>query len=86
MLAVCCDIIIPIGIMMRLTDSQQFGRAVRNARKGRGLRQEDVALASGAGLRFVSELERGKPTARLDLALRVAMAAGLRLVAEDDDA
>lgn len=70
--------------MMRLTDSQEFGRAVRSARKRRGLRQEDVALASGAGLRFVSELERGKPTARLDLALRVAMAAGMRLVAEDE--
>jgi y4mF family transcriptional regulator len=67
----------------RVDNSEQFGAAVRDARKARGLRQEDVALASGVGLRFLGELEHGKPTARLDLALRVARAVGLTVEAHD---
>lgn len=69
--------------MSRVDDSRQFGEAVRRARKARGLRQEDVALAAGVGLRFVGDLERGKPTAHLDLALRVAAAAGLAVIVDD---
>jgi hypothetical protein len=37
------------------------------------------------GIRFISELERGKPTARLGEALRVAAALGLTLAIEDPD-
>ena len=31
-----------------------------------GLTQEEFAMRSGLGLRFVHELERGKPSVRLD--------------------
>lgn len=76
---------LPLGNMeSAFISSQSFGAAVRRARKARGLRQEDVAMASGVGLRFISELERGKPTVQLDRALRVARAVGLRVVAEDE--
>jgi y4mF family transcriptional regulator len=61
----------------------QLGQALRNARKARGLRLEDLALAAGVGVRFLSELERGKPTVRLAETLRVAAALGLRLSLED---
>jgi y4mF family transcriptional regulator len=60
-----------------------FGSALRHARKARALRLEDVALAAGVGIRFVSELERGKATARLAETLRVAEALGVKLVLED---
>jgi y4mF family transcriptional regulator len=60
-----------------------FGCAVRRARKARALRLEDVALTAGVGIRFVSELERGKATARLAETLRVAEALGVSLVLED---
>jgi HTH-type transcriptional regulator / antitoxin HipB len=46
---------------------------------------EDVALGAGVGTRFVSELERGKPTVRLAETLRVAASLGLRLIVEDPD-
>jgi hypothetical protein len=46
---------------------------------------EDVALGAGVGTRFVSELERGKPTVRLAETLRVAGGRGLRLIVEDPD-
>jgi HTH-type transcriptional regulator / antitoxin HipB len=59
--------------------SSDLGRAVREARKGQGLRLEDVAIAAGVGIRFVSELERGKPTVRLAETLRVLAAVGVRI-------
>jgi ATP:corrinoid adenosyltransferase len=41
-----------------------------------------VAAAAGTGVRFVSELERGKSTAQLGEALRVLDAVGLRIMIE----
>jgi y4mF family transcriptional regulator len=60
-----------------------LGAALRAARRARDLRLEDVALAAGVGVRFVSELERGKETARLAQTLRVAEALGVNLIVED---
>ena len=39
---------------------------VKKNRKAAGLTQEQFALRSGLGLRFVRELEQGKKTLRLD--------------------
>lgn len=36
-------------------------------------------MAAGVNYRFASELENGKPTAQIDLALRYANALGVRL-------
>jgi y4mF family transcriptional regulator len=60
-----------------------LGSALRAARQRRGLRLDDVALGAGVGVRFLSELERGKPTVRLAETLRVASALGLTIVAKD---
>jgi HTH-type transcriptional regulator/antitoxin HipB len=62
---------------------QDLGAALRRARKARGLRQEDLALAAGVGLRFIGELERGKPTVRLAETLRVVSALGVELTIAD---
>ncbi len=43
-----------------------IGRFIRDRRKAAGLTQEEFALRSGLGLRFIHELETGKPTVRLD--------------------
>ena len=56
-----------------------IGAVVRDARKAAGLRQYELAASAGVGLRFVVELERGKPTARLDKILQVLTALGLRM-------
>jgi y4mF family transcriptional regulator len=69
--------------MGSISTSEALGRAIREARKARRLRLEDVALGAGVGVRFVSELERGKPTARLAETLRVIAALGLDLSLED---
>lgn len=39
---------------------------VKEERKKAGLTQEEFAVRSGLGLRFVRELEQGKETVRLD--------------------
>ena len=44
---------------------EQLGQALRSARKQLALTQPQLALAAGVGVRFVVELEAGKPTVRL---------------------
>lgn len=39
---------------------------IKKQRKQAGLTQEEFALRSGLGLRFVRELEQGKSTVRMD--------------------
>ncbi len=39
---------------------------VKENRKAAGLTQQEFALRSGLGLRFVRELEQGKETVRMD--------------------
>lgn len=52
------------------------GEIVRSTRKACRLRQDELAGAAGVGLRFVVELEAGKPTAQLGKALQVLSALG----------
>ncbi len=56
--------------------SQQLGQALRSARKQLALTQPQLALAAGVGVRFIVELEAGKPTLRLENVLRVVNALG----------
>ena len=44
-----------------------------------GLTQPQLALAAGVGVRFIVDLEAGKPTLRLENVLRVLHALGGRL-------
>lgn len=39
---------------------------VKQKRKSNGLTQVDLALKAGVGLRFVRDLEQGKPSLRMD--------------------
>lgn len=63
--------------MPNLIDTpEQLGHTVRKARKALGLTQPQLALAAGVGVRFIVELEAGKPTVRLAHVLRVLQALG----------
>ena len=66
---------------INIQSAKQFGEAIRKSRKDQGLNQTTLAGLSGAGLRFVSELERGKPTCELEKALQIATMLGIRLTA-----
>lgn len=65
---------------VRISDVGEIGRAVRAARKAQGLTQREFADISGVGVRFLSELERGKPTAEVGLVLEVLADAGYDVV------
>lgn len=58
--------------------AERFGALVRERREAMKLRQDDLALATGVGRRFIIDLEAGKATCQLGKALLVAMAVGLR--------
>ena len=68
--------------MQAITDAAQLGNAIRNARKQAGLTQAQVALTAGVGLRFVVDLEAGKPTAQIGKTLQVIATLGGRLMLE----
>jgi y4mF family transcriptional regulator len=56
-----------------------FGTLIRSRRKELRMRQNDLALATGVGRRFLIELEAGKPSCQLGRSLAVAEALGLKL-------
>jgi len=56
-----------------------IGAAVRSKRKGDGLTLVDAAGLCNVNYRFLSNLENGKPTVRLDKVLQVLAALGLEL-------
>jgi transcriptional regulator with XRE-family HTH domain len=56
-----------------------FGSLIRGRRKALKMRQDQLALATGVGRRFLIELEAGKPSCQLGRSLLVADALGLRL-------
>ena len=58
---------------------QHLGEIVRQARKALRLTQPQLALAAGVGVRFIVDLEAGKPTVRLENVLRVLQGLGITL-------
>ena len=62
--------------------TEELGRIIRAARREQGLRQDQLAGAAGVGVRFLSELERGKETARVGKALAVLDALGCKVQIE----
>lgn len=54
----------------------EIGQLIGSERKAQGLRQDDLAAASGVGLRFIVDLERGKETVQLGKVLAVLAALG----------
>jgi y4mF family transcriptional regulator len=83
--------IFPIGKMATSTGNRQFqeatqvrttedlGRIVRAFRKEAGADQVRAAGLAGVGVRFLGDLERGKPNLRLGLVLRVLERLGLEV-------
>jgi HTH-type transcriptional regulator/antitoxin HipB len=69
--------------MGAIIHSPEFlGAAIRAARKSLSLTQPQLALAAGVGVRFIVELEAGKPTVRLSHVLSVINALGGQLILE----
>lgn len=63
---------------MKLT-TEKIGALVKQTRKSMGVTQKDLALTSGTGLRFIIELEKGKPTCQIGKVLTVLHTLGIKL-------
>lgn len=56
---------------------------VKEKRRGAGLTQIELAAKAGVGLRFIRDLEQGKPSLRTDTVNKVLFLFGKRLGAID---
>ena len=62
---------------------EEIGVKVRESRKRQGLTQSELAMVAGTGLRFIVDLEAGKPTCQMGKAFQVLTALGIRLSIAD---
>lgn len=74
----------PTGNMDWLNSPMDLGRAIRDARRRAGLRQQELAGVAGVGVRFVIEVEAGKPTAQIGKVMQLLSALGLSLTVDRD--
>ena len=69
--------------MDKLRDISAIGAKIRSFRKAQGISQETLAGLAGTGQRYISEIERGKETARIREMLKVPEALGAGLYIAD---
>jgi y4mF family transcriptional regulator len=74
-----------MGFMMKIDSAKAFGEAVKKRRKQLGSTQSQLAAIANTGVRFIGDLESGKPTVQLEKALRVAKILGLKIETPDDE-
>lgn len=69
---------------MRLSNSEDLGRYVRDRRRTAGFSQTDLATRAAVSRRWLSDLEAGKATAEVGLVFKVIAALGLYLDAQQE--
>jgi y4mF family transcriptional regulator len=62
---------------MEAKTPEQLGAAIRARRKAMKITQKELAMTCGTGLRFIVDLEKGKPTCHLGKTLLVLRSLGL---------
>ena len=62
---------------MKIDNAYTFGRVIREYRKRQKITQSQLAAVANTGLRYISDLENGKPSVQLDKALKVAYLLGI---------
>lgn len=62
---------------MKITDSKSLGIALKARRKELHYTQLYLAEFTGLSVTFISDVERGKPTAELEKTIRLANTLGL---------
>ncbi len=67
---------------MKITSAEDLGHILRQKRKGDGLTLEQAAAVCNVSYAFLSALENGKETVRLDKVLQVLKCLGIELEAK----
>lgn len=71
---------------MQVRTAKEIGTFIRDQRKRQKLDQAKLASLIGVNRRWVTEVERGKPRAEIDLVLKALEALGLSLTVDRSDA
>lgn len=67
---------------MKVTDSKSLGRVIRARRKELHYTQTYLSEVTGLSVTFISDVERGKPTAELEKTIQLIHILGLDLCVE----
>jgi len=68
---------------MIIKTTSDIGKIIRDTRKKQGLTQARLAAASGVGVRFIVDLEKGKATSVTGKTLRVLTMLGITITAKE---
>jgi y4mF family transcriptional regulator len=58
---------------------EELAQIIKTKRKAEGLTQKDIALSTGIGLRYISDLENAKQTCEIGKAFQILEALGIKL-------
>lgn len=67
---------------MKIIDSKSLGQAIRERRKELKYTQAYLSEFTGLSITFISDLERGKPTAEIEKTIRLVNVLGMDLLVE----
>lgn len=67
---------------MKILDSKSLGQMIRERRKELNYTQAYVSEFTGLSVTFISDLERGKPTAEIEKTIRLVNILGMDLLIE----
>jgi hypothetical protein len=74
-------LIFPLGNMT----TNDLGKIIQKRRKSLHMKQTDLALVSGTGVRFISDMENGKETCVIGKTLKVMQTLGMEPVIRSRD-
>jgi len=67
---------------MFFTNTKELGELIKTVRKSQELTQSELAGACGTGVRFIVDLEKGKPTSEVEKVILVTTMLGIKLEAK----
>jgi len=67
---------------MRIKTAADLANLIKTTRVAQSITQAQLAAAANTGVRFIVDLEKGKPSCALDKCLHVAAMLGIHLFAE----
>ena len=67
---------------MKIIDSKSLGHAIRTRRKQPPYTQRYLSEFTGFSISFISQLERGKPTAEIEKTIQLMHVLGLDILVE----
>ena len=68
---------------MKITDSKSLGQAIRKRRKELKYTQAYLSDFTGLSVTFISDVERGKPTAEIQKTIKLVNILGMDLFVEN---